>query len=321
MSAAATSAAGTSSGTTSATSWVASGYAGSAGPRTGSAAAAAAASTAKSSSNALVRGGRPYAAITRGCSSPAWPASHSCSWPPRRTGAPHVQRGAPAGVPGRLGRRPHLEGQVVHRADRAGRLDRVGPGLGAPRAPPAGQLAVAGEDAGHPRRLVGQRGGERRELRLGGAPVGGEDRRDAGRAGARQEHQAGLEQGGVGEAAADVPHEGAEQPGQQGRAQLRLVLAQRVRDLDRGAARVFRREHEAVRLRRRRERVTVHLDEAGGAERAGDRPQRPLPLGEAVARGGARLPDGDVAVTLEADDLLGQVGGVGEVGGAARTAG
>ena len=78
MRAASTSAAGTLSGTSSATSWVATGYGDITGASTGPSAAAAVSITDRSSSMAAVLGGRPKAAMTRGCSSPAYPASQSC---------------------------------------------------------------------------------------------------------------------------------------------------------------------------------------------------------------------------------------------------
>src|SRR5690606_18744651 len=77
-SAASTSAAGTAASTTSATSWVATGYVDTDGAGTGSSTPRATLpNRSRSISIATVRGGRPKAATTRGCSSPAWPTIRS----------------------------------------------------------------------------------------------------------------------------------------------------------------------------------------------------------------------------------------------------
>jgi hypothetical protein len=66
--------------------------------------------------------------------------------------------------------------------------------------------------------------------------VDAEDRRGRRRVQPWPEHQAGLEQGQIAEAAADVAQERTQQAGQQRRSHQRLIFAQRVRQPDRPAA-------------------------------------------------------------------------------------
>ena len=103
----------------------------------------------------------------------------------------------------------------------------------------------------------------------------------------RQEDQARLEQGDVALAAADVAAQRGEQARQQRRAQLRLLLGQRVGQPQRPPPRVVVGQAE----RRPQtdgadERVGQHLDVAGVGQRPADRPAR------AAAARSARVPGG-----------------------------
>ena len=171
-------------------------------------------------------------------------------------GVAHDDLGAPPGVPRREVRRPHPDVHVQRLGDHARRLDGVRPRGRAAGAPPARDLARAGEHDGDVQRLVRQRCVESRELVGAGPPV---DRQPRGRrgAGGRTEDPAGLEQGQVGHPAADVAPGRGQQAGQQGGAQQRFLVGQRVRQPQRPAPFVVGGQPEGVQGRDRRTGTTA----------------------------------------------------------------
>ena len=182
-------------------------------------------------------------ATTRGCSSPAWPTSLAVD----------VQRGAAARVPRRVLRRPRRPASrrparaTVRAASTASAQSRR-----PARAPPARLLRAAGQDDGDAPRLGGQRRVQRRELLVGGAAV---DRRPRGRrqrvgaaAGRPRRPRTAPRRG----AAADVAAQRGQQPRQQRRAQLRLLVGERVGQPHAPAPVVVRRQHQGVEGRRPR---------------------------------------------------------------------
>ena len=222
-------------------------------------------------------------------------------------------RAAPR-MPGRVLVGADVEPHPAYPADRAGRLDRVRPGRRAPLAPPAVKHTLASQHRADPQRLVGQGRLQGGEFGHRGPAVHREDRRRGRRPRPGPEDQADLEQRRVGEAPPDVPGQDPEQAGQQGRAQQRLVLAERVRHHYRVAAHVLGRQPEQVRVGPRPERPRQHLHVPGLGQRPAHRTAQPLARREPAAGQRARHPGRDVLVAFQPDDLLGQVGGVGEVG-------
>ena len=256
--------------------------------------------------------------MTRGCSSPAWPIDPVAEHAARRTGPGATARRS-AGAHGRARRaRPgRRRGPPRRRRPRS----PAGPG---PTSPSASTLA-AQHDRDVPR-LVGQRGVQRGQLGVGRPAL---DARAAAGLVARaagQEDQTGLEQREVAVAAADVARAGRQQPGQQRRAQLRLVVRERVGQPQRVAAAGRRR-------RGRSGRATAGDDERVARAPRRSRPRRApaTPPGAAAAGRSARDPAGcrrqhgrELVVAGQPDDLLDEVGGDDQVrppASAARTAG
>ena len=226
-------------------------------------------------------------------------------------------RAAPR-MPGRVLVGADVEPHPADPADRAGRLDRVRPGRRAPLAPPAVKHTLPSQHGADPQRLVGQGGFQGGEFGHRGPAVHREDRRRGRCPRPGPEDQADLEQRRVGEPPPHVPGQHPEQAGQQGRAQQRFVLAERVRHHYRGAAHVLGRQPEQVRVGPRRERPGQHLHVPGLGQRPAHRTAQPLARREPAPGQRARHPDRDVLVAFQPDDLLGQVSRVGEVGPPAR---
>ena len=188
---------------------------------------------------AQVRGGSPKA-----CDHPRVQLARvpGASQLPSRPARPVLAGTAPRTGPGataRAARARTSNGTRLTREHLPGRLDRVlehgrrGPrptsrtARGRRPAPPRGAAAGrAGPPPAWPPPRASARG-----PRAGSAP-------GPWPSGPVQEHQAGLEQGDVGEAAADVAAEHPQQPGQQRGAHQRLLVPDRVDQPDRGAARV-----------------------------------------------------------------------------------
>jgi hypothetical protein len=177
-------------------------------------------------------------------------------------GAVEQQRGAAAGVPGTAGGVGlHGELQPERARDRLHGLDGVSPVDGA-------VVATARQHHAETTRLLGQGGVERLDL-VGGGSVG-----HPGHARARlalaEEDVAGLAERDVGQAARGVAHGRGEQPGQQRRAQQRLLLRQRVEQ----PRRLGPAEGRGTLLRH--ERRQHDLDQPRGGQRARRRAAQPL---------------------------------------------
>ena len=172
-------------------------------------------------------------------------------------------------------------------------------------APPAGGTPVARHDGGDGLWLAGQRGLDRGKVVLARTMC---DAR-AGRHGvaAVEVDPSLLEQREVAHAAARVPGDRGEQPGQQRGAQVGVGLRQRVGQLDERAARVGLGDAQLVELLGRGERQRQHL---GEAER-GDRAQRGPPVAdqrvEAAGRRRNGQPEADPVVADVTADLLDHV--------------
>ena len=123
------------------------------------------------------RAGRPNAAQTCGCSSPAWPNSTPSDQDLR----------AAARVPRHPAGRGHLDLDAELGAQPADQPDGVRPARRAAGAPPAGALALAGQDHGQVQRLLGQRLEQLGQLVVAGPPVDAVDRAPGrGRPGTRR---------------------------------------------------------------------------------------------------------------------------------------
>ena len=192
-------------------------------------------------------------------------------------------------------------------------LDGVLPFSGPAVAPPAGQLALARQDHAEPQRLGGQTLLQRSHLRGRRSPVNPQDRGGPWRARARAEHQAHLVQRDVGEPAPDITGKHPQQPWQQRGAQQRLLLGERVGQPDSGPPRIIARQLQPVEVRGGDEWLAQHLDVANVRQRPADRPAQPLRGGQSPPGGGTGHPGRDVLVSLQPDDLLGEVAGVDQV--------
>ena len=194
--------------------------------------------------------------------------------------------------------------------------ERVGPAGLATAPPPAGALALAGEDDGEVQRLLGQGVEHLGELVRGRPPVDAEDR---GRAPVDGERDgAGLEERDTRRAATEVAGGRLEQAGQQGRRVRRRLARQRVGQPDGVPARVVRGEPELVEGGVTDEREADDLDAARTGQGAADPPAQALAAGQAAAGRLAREDRGHLVVADDPDDLLDQVVGVGEVGSPGR---
>ncbi len=112
----------------------------------------------------------------------------------------------------------------------------------------------------------------------------------------QHEQRSHLKEAHVGHPARGIVGGHVEQRAQQGRAQQRLVLRQRVLEHRRAPARIVAREPQAIVKRRRRERPAHHLVQAPADERVGRAAAQPLggreaPVGAAARRQrGRQLP-------------------------------
>ena len=133
--------------------------------------------------------------------------------------------------------------------------------------------------------------------------------------GIRQEDRADFEQRDVGQSPADVARRCAEQTRQQRRAQIRLVLRQRIGDAHGGAARIVGVETRAGRRRRRR-RTAAAAPRRKPASRQRGRDPAASPLGGRQPAPGRRprQRDRDASIALEPQHFLDQIGRAGEVG-------
>ena len=200
-----------------------------------------------------------------------------------------------------------VEGDPRGPGDDLDRLEGVGPGRDPSGAPPAGRVELAAQHRGEMPRLGRQGGVEGRQLGRGGPGLDARQRRRL-TAVAGQEHQAGLEEREVAQAATHVAHRRVEQAGQQRGPQLGFVLGDRVHQPDGPAARRVRGQPQHVVHRRRDERERQHLDVAGRGHRLGHRAVELLAAGQPPARRGGRQDRGQVLVPGEADDLLDEIG-------------
>ncbi len=240
--------------------------------------------------------------MTRGCSSPAWPTTA-----PSRTSSAHRPGCHGAYCAGRTTRSARAAPATTRAACTASaQLGR------APVTPPARTLDVAGEDDGRVPWLWWNARVQRGHLLVGRPML---DARLRNRRGvlARQVHQAHLEQREVARAPPDVALEGGQQAGQQRCAQLRLGLGDRVDQPGGLTPRVVGSQAERVVHRGRDERVTEHLGVAGCAQRPRHGSPQPLLVGQPVPGRRSGQLGGDLVVALEADDLLDQVGRIGEI--------
>ncbi|GMA85375.1 hypothetical protein GCM10025868_06250 [Angustibacter aerolatus] len=227
---------------------------------------------------------------------------------------PGAATGVPRGVPVGRDLQPDAErlGQPAHRGD------GVGPVGGPARPPPAGRLALADEEHGRVQRLRRHGGLQLREhggVRPGGG-LGARRLRAVG--GAGTEHPAHLEQREVAGAAGEVAPGRVAQRLQQGGAQQRRLLAERVREPQRPPAVVVVRQAQRVEPARRDERVGLHLDVPVLGERRRRQPPQPLRTGQATTGGGRRQHADDLVVPRDAGDLLDEVGALDEVGSPRR---
>src|SRR5690606_21228211 len=98
-----------------------------------------------------------------------------------------------------------------------------------------------------------------------------------------------------------------QQRDQEVRAQLRLLVGQRVDQAHGTAAWVVVRQGQLVVLVRTDERVAERLHQARGRERIGDCPTGALTRGQAPARRSGRQDRRDLVVSAQPRDLLDQV--------------
>ena len=260
-------------------------------------------SASTSSSIADVRAGSSSAAHTRGCSSPAYPTTRSPTSSSAQRPGCHGAR-SPART---------VSSTPEAAATRRAACTASAHDAGRPWPPPAARLAA--DRPAPPPRATAAPARRRAARRSSRRPDAG--RRRAAAPGVRVaagEHRAVLEQGDVALAAGEVAGQRGQQAGQQRRPQRRLLLRQRVAHDDDLPPLVVVGQPERVEGRRPDERVGRRLDVAGLGERAADAAAAALHVGEPAAgrRGGQHR--GDVVVAGEPDDLLDQVGGVGEVG-------
>jgi len=158
-------------------------------------------------------------------------------------------------------------------------LDGVLPSGRSARAPPAGVLPVPGQHHAGPQRLGGKGGFHLGDLGHGRPTVHPRDGGHPLAAGTEPEHQSHLVQGQITEPAADVARQHPQQARQQGGAQERLVLAQRVGDPHRPAAHIIVGQLQPLVVGLRAERLAEHLDVARPGERAAHRAAQPLGIG------------------------------------------
>ncbi len=257
--AASTAAAGTSAPTTRARSSLATGCRDS-GSVNGSRTAPATTRTSRSTSTAHARAGRPRAATTRGCSSPACPTSV-----PASPAGPSTARASRAQRPGCHGVCSASAATVTGTpaTDATWRASstassqptaRPGPHHPAGSACPASTAARRRGWSGRAASRAASSASEGRPSDPGHAGVGGV------RAGPH--HRARPRTPQVGLATAQVADSRVQQRGEQVGPHLGLLVAQRVGQAQRPAARVVGRQRERVVRLRGHERVRQHLDQA-----------------------------------------------------------
>ena len=177
-----------------------------------------------------------------------------------------------AGAERQLGGPSRVEGLVLALADHdldaehvaggPGDVQGVGPVPRPGRVAGGGRRVVSGEYRGEVQRLVRDAVVQAVQHLVAGLDAKRRDRGGAERV-ARQEHQAGLEQGQVAEAARVVALGDLDQARQDRGAQVALLLADRVGQLERLARRSFRGHAERVIGGLGDERVRQDLGEAG----------------------------------------------------------
>ena len=141
-----------------------------------------------------------------------------------------------------------------------------------------------------------------------GAAVDAEPGRLRTLAGKRQEDAADLVEAEVGlrrdrRCAPSV----TQQPGQQGRAQQRLLVGERVGDPHRRPARIVGGEAECVPVAIADERIAEHLDVASRRQREADPTAQPLPRSEPASGGCGWQHARDLVIADDADDFFDQV--------------
>ena len=183
----------------------------------------------------------------------------------------------------RVGRAIELNSQGARHG--LGERDRVLPARGDCGLALGRRQPLAGQHGRDERRLLRQRGIDRRQFVVGRALLDRRHRRDAHGA---AEDRAHLVQRKIGLAAGQVPGDGSEQPGQHRRTQIRRRLRERVRDAYDLATLVLGCDAELVEVALSEERELDDLDETGSRERRAQRATGLLPRREATPTLGAR---------------------------------
>ena len=251
--------------------------------------------------------GSSSAAHTRGCSSPAWPTTRS----------PHEQLGAAARVPGRLLARAHGQLDARGGGDAAGPPRRRPPR--SPAAPAPTSRAARGSPAA-PRRRATAAPAPRPAARPASSSSG---RRSTPGSGAGVRTPPGKTAPCSNSARSRCPRERlrasvASRPGSSVVRSAGSSSDSGLRTTTTVAARVVVRQAERVERRRPDERVGRRLDVPGLGQRAADAAAAALHVGQPAAGRRGRQHRGDVVVAGEPDDLLDQVGRVGQVGAPRR---